>query len=204
MPFRIALSGLNAATADLNVTANNIANSNTTGFKSSRAEFADVFAVGRPTFAATGRQRRAPREDRPAVRAGQHRLHRQQSRSRGQRLGLLHAARRVGLHLHAQRQFRRRSRRLRRQQQEPAPAGLSGARRRRLQHRHVDRPQPADDAEPAAGDDRRRSRRQSAAPMRTPPSSPCSIPTDPRATTTARRPRCTTRSAISTRRLSTS
>jgi flagellar hook protein FlgE len=46
MPFRIALSGLNAASADLNVTANNIANANTIGFKSSRAEFADVYAVG--------------------------------------------------------------------------------------------------------------------------------------------------------------
>jgi flagellar hook protein FlgE len=40
------LSGLNAASADLNVTANNIANANTIGFKGSRAEFADVFAVG--------------------------------------------------------------------------------------------------------------------------------------------------------------
>jgi flagellar hook protein FlgE len=37
---------LNAASSDLNVTANNIANANTTGFKASRAEFADVFAVG--------------------------------------------------------------------------------------------------------------------------------------------------------------
>jgi len=46
MPFAVALSGLNAASADLNVTANNIANANTTGFKASRAEFADVFAVG--------------------------------------------------------------------------------------------------------------------------------------------------------------
>ena len=46
MPFRVAFSGLNAASADLNVTANNIANANTSGFKSSRAEFADVFAVG--------------------------------------------------------------------------------------------------------------------------------------------------------------
>ena len=45
MPFRIALSGLNAASADLNVTAHNIANANTTGFKSSRAQFADVYAV---------------------------------------------------------------------------------------------------------------------------------------------------------------
>jgi flagellar hook protein FlgE len=46
MPFAIALSGLNAASSDLNVTANNIANANTVGFKGSRAEFADVFAVG--------------------------------------------------------------------------------------------------------------------------------------------------------------
>jgi flagellar hook protein FlgE len=45
MPFRTALSGLNAATADLRVTGNNIANSGTVGFKQSRAEFADVFAL---------------------------------------------------------------------------------------------------------------------------------------------------------------
>ena len=45
MPFRIALSGLNAASADLKVTGNNIANASTTGFKSSRAEFADVYAT---------------------------------------------------------------------------------------------------------------------------------------------------------------
>ena len=46
MPFPIALSGLNAASADLGVIANNVANVNTTGFKGSRAEFAEVFAVG--------------------------------------------------------------------------------------------------------------------------------------------------------------
>lgn len=45
MPFRIALSGLNAATADLTVTANNVANSATTGFKGSRAQFAELFSV---------------------------------------------------------------------------------------------------------------------------------------------------------------
>lgn len=45
MSFRTALSGLNAASADLNATAHNIANVNTTGFKQSRAEFADVFSV---------------------------------------------------------------------------------------------------------------------------------------------------------------
>ena len=44
MPFRIALSGLNAASTDLEVTGNNIANSATNGFKQSRAEFADVYA----------------------------------------------------------------------------------------------------------------------------------------------------------------
>ena len=46
MPFAIALSGLNAASSDLGVTANNVANVNTTGFKMSRAQFAEVFAVG--------------------------------------------------------------------------------------------------------------------------------------------------------------
>ena len=45
MAFRIAVSGIQAATADLDVTGNNIANANTTGFKSSRAEFADVYAA---------------------------------------------------------------------------------------------------------------------------------------------------------------
>jgi flagellar hook protein FlgE len=45
MSFGIALSGINAAQADLNATANNIANSNTSGFKQSRTEFAELFAV---------------------------------------------------------------------------------------------------------------------------------------------------------------
>ncbi|NOQ78668.1 MAG: flagellar hook-basal body complex protein [Gammaproteobacteria bacterium] len=44
MPFRIGLSGLNAAQADLKITGNNIANVSTIGFKQSRAEFADVYA----------------------------------------------------------------------------------------------------------------------------------------------------------------
>ncbi|MDH5765881.1 MAG: flagellar hook protein FlgE [Gammaproteobacteria bacterium] len=45
MSFSISLSGLNAASSDLSVTSNNIANVGTTGFKGSRAEFADIFAV---------------------------------------------------------------------------------------------------------------------------------------------------------------
>jgi flagellar hook protein FlgE len=44
MPFRIALSGLNAASTELRVTGNNIANSATNGFKESRTEFADVYS----------------------------------------------------------------------------------------------------------------------------------------------------------------
>ena len=44
MSFNVALSGLNAAQKDLDVTSNNIANVNTTGFKESRAEFVDVYA----------------------------------------------------------------------------------------------------------------------------------------------------------------
>ncbi len=45
MSFGIALSGINAAQSDLNVTANNVANSATNGFKQSRTEFAELFAV---------------------------------------------------------------------------------------------------------------------------------------------------------------
>jgi flagellar hook protein FlgE len=44
MGFATALSGLRAASTNLQVTGNNIANSQTTGFKESRAEFADVYA----------------------------------------------------------------------------------------------------------------------------------------------------------------
>ncbi|HCP56831.1 MULTISPECIES: flagellar hook protein FlgE [Pseudomonas] len=44
MAFNIGLSGLRAATSDLNITGNNIANAGTAGFKQSRAEFADVYA----------------------------------------------------------------------------------------------------------------------------------------------------------------
>ncbi|AVB26818.1 flagellar hook protein FlgE [Pseudomonas syringae pv. syringae] len=44
MSFNIGLSGLYAANKSLDVTGNNIANVATTGFKSSRAEFADQYA----------------------------------------------------------------------------------------------------------------------------------------------------------------
>jgi len=44
MPFNVALSGLKAASGDLKITGNNIANASTIGFKESRAEFADVYS----------------------------------------------------------------------------------------------------------------------------------------------------------------
>ncbi|WP_193072901.1 flagellar hook protein FlgE [Pseudomonas sp. FME51] len=45
MSFNIGLSGIRAASSDLNITGNNIANASTVGFKSSRAEFGDVYAA---------------------------------------------------------------------------------------------------------------------------------------------------------------
>ena len=44
MSFQTGLSGLNAASRSLDVIGNNIANANTTGMKSSRAEFGDMVA----------------------------------------------------------------------------------------------------------------------------------------------------------------
>ncbi|MCK5893244.1 MAG: flagellar hook protein FlgE [Endozoicomonadaceae bacterium] len=44
MSFGIGLSGMKAAKQDLDVVSNNIANSNTIGFKGSRTEFSDVYA----------------------------------------------------------------------------------------------------------------------------------------------------------------
>lgn len=45
MSFEVALTGLNAASAELQILANNIANSKTHGFKESRGEFSDIFAT---------------------------------------------------------------------------------------------------------------------------------------------------------------
>jgi flagellar hook protein FlgE len=44
--FSIALSGLTAASTDLDVVSNNIANADTVGFKGARTEFADVYSAG--------------------------------------------------------------------------------------------------------------------------------------------------------------
>ncbi len=44
MGYNTGLSGLSAASNDLDVIGNNIANANTVGFKSGTAEFADMYA----------------------------------------------------------------------------------------------------------------------------------------------------------------
>lgn len=49
MSFNISLSGINAINTELNTISNNIANSGTYGFKSSRANFASMYAGTQPT-----------------------------------------------------------------------------------------------------------------------------------------------------------
>lgn len=46
MAFNTGLSGLRAASADLDVTGNNIANASTVGFKGSRVQFGDLYSNG--------------------------------------------------------------------------------------------------------------------------------------------------------------
>ncbi|AKJ41386.1 flagellar hook protein FlgE [Pragia fontium] len=48
MSFNIANSGLNAVTEQMNSISNNIANSGTVGYKSSRAEFSSIYAQSQP------------------------------------------------------------------------------------------------------------------------------------------------------------
>jgi flagellar hook protein FlgE len=54
MSFETAISGLQAATTDLNVIGNNLANAGSVGFKSSRALFADVYAANSSAKNAVG------------------------------------------------------------------------------------------------------------------------------------------------------
>lgn len=53
MSFQISLSGINAASSDLNITANNVANVNTAGFKRSRGNFTELFASGLQSLSST-------------------------------------------------------------------------------------------------------------------------------------------------------
>ncbi|MDF1485803.1 flagellar hook protein FlgE [Ramlibacter sp. H39-3-26] len=54
MSFQQGLSGLNAASKGLDVIGHNIANANTTGMKSSRAEFAELYASSLSSAGGTG------------------------------------------------------------------------------------------------------------------------------------------------------
>ncbi len=54
MAFQQGLSGLNAASRNLDVIGNNIANANTVVMKSSRAEFAELFAASNSSATTTG------------------------------------------------------------------------------------------------------------------------------------------------------
>lgn len=54
MSFAIALSGINAVNSQLETISNNIANAGTYGFKSSRANFASMYAGTQPTGAEVG------------------------------------------------------------------------------------------------------------------------------------------------------
>ncbi len=53
MSFDTALSGINASSTDLSVIGNNVANSNTVGFKFSRTEFADLYSATLQSSSAT-------------------------------------------------------------------------------------------------------------------------------------------------------
>ncbi len=152
MPFRIALSGLNAAQTDLSVTANNIANTSTNGFKGSRAEFADLFAVSLQGVSsnATGNGVRVAAV---AQQFAQGNVEFTDSNLdlavSGSGMFIVNdggalAYTRAGC-LPAQ------SRRLCRQLAAAAPAGLSTARGRRFQHRRSRRPAPADHRLAAGG-----------------------------------------------------
>lgn len=59
MSMYIGVSGIKAATVDLNTTSHNIANASTTGFKNSRAEFGDLVDVNAAKSAGIGVQTQA-------------------------------------------------------------------------------------------------------------------------------------------------
>ena len=164
MSFGIALSGLNAAQTDLNVTANNIANSATDRLQESRAEFAELFAVSPQGVSrnAIGNGVRVV-ERRAAVHPGQHQHHRQQPGPRAERPGLLHPERR-------RRDWRTRAPARSRSISEGYVVNSQQQRlqvyppgdQRQLQHRRAVGPAARDERERAGGDDDRRDRVQPA------------------------------------------
>ncbi len=91
MPFNIALTGLKAASQDLSVTANNLANVGTVGFKDSRTEFSDLFASTQQGVGATAVGNGVSvSEIAQQFSQGNIEKHRQQPRPRDQRQRLFH------------------------------------------------------------------------------------------------------------------
>ena len=70
--FSIALSGLTGANSALDITSNNIANADTTGFKNSQAEFGTVFSSGAVNLNTSTAGEGYSWSPRPAVHPGRH------------------------------------------------------------------------------------------------------------------------------------
>ena len=146
--FSIALSGLTASSSDLDITANNIANADTVGFKESRAEFADVYASGAVNLntSVTGEGVRL------ASTAQQFTQGNISTSSSNLDLaisgdGFFTLKSRERHRLFAQRPVCRGLERQRGEFHRPGAAGLSAAGQRRLQHRRFERLELADRAE---------------------------------------------------------
>ena len=131
MGFSQGLSGLNASSKSLEVIGNNIANANTVGAKSSRAEFADVYAnaiggtannVGIGVSVAAVAQQFTQGNDHRDRQPARHR-HQRRRLLRGQEPGRRSE-------LHPRRPVQGRPRRLHRQQPGAAAARLPGRRHR--------------------------------------------------------------------------
>ena len=159
MGYQQGLSGLSAASSDLDVIGNNIANANTTGFKSGAAQFADMYAnsvataVGNQVGIGTQALRSAA-----AVLAGHDHQHQPGARRRDQRQRLLPAVEQRLAGVLAQRRVPARQERQHHQRARPATDGLRREQLGRHQHRADRAAQRADREHRAAShhQDRRR------------------------------------------------
>ena len=156
MGFQQGLSGLNAASKNLDVIGNNIANANTVRREGRRAPSSPTSTPTRSAAAATrsASARRSPPSPSSSRRATSR--DRQPARRRHQRQRLLRGERsgRRG-RVHAQRPVQGRQHRLHRQRPGPAADGLPGRRDRHDHPGHGDRAADADRRHHAGGDDAR-------------------------------------------------